>query len=69
MDSKFPKAVKMFLSIALLVAGFAMYWIWGLLYGSWNFFEKDYIGVYSIVVVLIGFGLIGLLLTFREHPG
>lgn len=68
MDSKFPKAVKMFISIALLLAGFIMYWVWGLMYGSWNPFEKDYIGVYSMVVVMVALGLIGLLLTLKEHP-
>jgi len=66
-ESQFPRKAKMAISVVLIVAGFAMYWGWGIIYGSWNVFEKEYIGVYSIVVVLIGFGLLGLLLSLREQ--
>jgi hypothetical protein len=65
--SDFPKKAKMVISVLLIVAGFAMYWAWGLIYGSWNIFEKEFIGVYTIVVVLIIFGVLGLLLSFTRR--
>jgi hypothetical protein len=65
--SDFPKKAKMVISVLLIVAGFAMYWAWGLIYGSWNIFEKEFIGVYTIVVVLIVFGVLGLLLSFTRR--
>jgi len=61
--SDFPRKAKMAISILLIVSGFAMYWAWGLIYGSWNIFEREFIGVYTIVVVLIVFGVLGLLLS------
>ncbi|MDD1766999.1 MAG: hypothetical protein LUQ27_00335 [Methanomassiliicoccales archaeon] len=60
--SDFPRKAKMAISILLIVSGFAMYWAWGLIYGSWNIFEREFIGVYKIVVVLIVLGVLGLLL-------
>jgi UPF0716 family protein affecting phage T7 exclusion len=65
--SDFPRKAKMVISILLIVAGFAMYWAWGLIYGSWNILEKEFIGVYSIVVVLIVFGVLGLLLSRKQE--
>lgn len=65
--SDFPKKAKMVISVLLIVAGFAMYWAWGLIYGSWNIFEKEFIGIYTIVVVLIIFGVLGLLLSFTRR--
>jgi hypothetical protein len=65
--SDFPKKAKMAISVLLIIAGFAMYWAWGLIYGSWNIFEKEFIGVYTIVVVLIIFGVLGLLLSFTRR--
>ncbi len=61
--SDFPRKAKIAISIILIVAGIAMYWAWGLIYGSWNIFEKEFIGVYTVVVVLIVFGVLGLLLS------
>jgi hypothetical protein len=65
--SDFPNKAKMAISVLLIVAGFVMYWAWGLIYGSWNIFEKEFIGVYTIVVVLIVFGVLGLLLSFTRR--
>lgn len=61
--SDFPRKAKMAISILLIVSGFAMYWAWGLIYGSWNIFEREFIGVYTVVVVLMVFGVLGLLLS------
>ena len=65
-NSEFIKNIKMFLSIALIFMGFVMFYAWGLVYGSWNIFAKEYIGVYSIVIVLVLSGIVGLLLTVRK---
>ena len=65
--SDFPRKAQMAISVLLIVAGFAMYWAWGLIYGSWNIFEKEFIGVYTIVVVLIVFGVLGLLLSYKRR--
>jgi len=64
-ESQFPRELKMALSLLLIIAGFSMYWVWGLLYGSWNIFQKEFIGVYSIVIVLFGFGILGLILSLK----
>jgi len=65
-NSEFIKNLKMFLSIALIFMGFVMFYVWGLVYGSWNIFAKEYIGVYSIVIVLVLSGIVGLLLAVRK---
>ncbi|NYT11083.1 MAG: hypothetical protein GKC03_00855 [Methanomassiliicoccales archaeon] len=64
--SDFIKNLKMFISIALIFLGIAMFYVWGMVYGSWNIFAKEYIGVYSIVIILIVSGVVGLLLTVKE---
>lgn len=64
--SDFPRKAKLAISVLLIIAGFAMYWAWGLIYDSWNILEKEFIGVYSIVVVLIIFGVLGLLLSRKQ---
>lgn len=65
-ESAFPRRAKMAISVILIIAGFAMYWAWGLIYGSWNIFDREFIGVYAIVIVLIAFGILGLLLSFKQ---
>lgn len=51
----------------LLIAGIAVFWIWGVLYDTWYPFNRGNIGIYTIYVPLIAFGLIGLLL-YRKKP-
>jgi hypothetical protein len=65
-SSNFVRNVKLFVSVALIFLGFVMFYGWGLTYGSWNIFAKEYIGVYTIVIVLVLSGILGLLLTVRE---
>ena len=48
-------------SILSLLAGILFYIYWGTRYGVWY----D-IGIYSIVIVLVMFGIIGILLTLME---
>jgi len=53
--------------IALVVAGIAFYWFWGLTFGTWNLFATESLGAYSIFILMIGFGLIGAVLM-RKRP-
>jgi hypothetical protein len=43
--------------LVLLVAGVILYLLWSIIYNAW----LD-IGLYSVVVLLVGFGLVGYLL-------
>ena len=62
-EPAYPKrAVKTF-SLLLIVAAALLYWIWGISYDSWNIFAAENMGIYSLFVVLLGFGLFGYLLT------
>lgn len=50
--------VMQYLSFALLLAGVAFYVGWSIAYGDWN----D-IGLYSVSVILILFGILGVVLS------
>jgi len=50
----------------LLILGIIMYLGWSIYFGSWNLFEPQNIGVYSIVIILVGFGLVGMLLYYKD---
>ena len=67
-DNLFPQKAKMGLSLLLIVGGILMYVGWGIAYGSWNMFDKNYIGVYAIVVVLLALGVLGILLSREKAP-
>jgi len=60
------KYMQLFYS-ALLALGLIIYISWGLMYGSWNVFARENLGMYAVTVVLCGFGLVGILLyTVKE---
>lgn len=61
------KAAFVFYAL-LLVAGIALYWIWGVLYGTWNPFTKDNISIYVVCAPLIAFGVIGMILYRDKKP-
>ena len=44
------------------IAGLVFYLVWGFTYGSWNLFRPEWVGAYAVTVVLVGFGLVGMLL-------
>lgn len=50
----------------LFILGIIMYLGWSIYFGSWNLFEPQNIGVYSIVIILVGFGLVGMLLYYKD---
>jgi hypothetical protein len=65
--SEFQRKVILIFYTGLLVAGIVIYWVWGVLYDTWNPFTKGNIGIYTVYILLIAFGLIGLLL-YRKKP-
>ncbi len=62
-ENAFPKKVEMGISVLLLISGIALYLAWGIWYNGWNFFDPLYIGLYSLVIVMVLFGIFGILLT------
>ena len=66
-ESAFPRRVKTALSLLLIIGGLSMYVGWGIMFGSWNIFTSDHMGVYVIVVTLLAFGILGLLLVSRQQ--
>jgi len=63
--SEWQRKVTMSFFALLLISGIAIFWIWGVLYDIWYPFTRGNIGIYTIYVPLIAFGVIGLLL-FRK---
>jgi hypothetical protein len=66
-ENSFPKKFKLALSLILIVGALAFYYAWGIMYNSWNIFNGSNMGVYSIVVVMLGFGILGLFLTRAKN--
>ncbi len=62
----FPKKVAIAFYAFLILLGVFMYIGWGIAFGTWNLLAPESVGVYSIVVILLGFGIIGLLLYTRR---
>ncbi len=61
-ETEFPRRVAFAFYALLFLAGIAVYLIWGIYYGAWNLLNADWIGAYAATVVLVGFGIIGMLL-------
>lgn len=66
-DPAFPASIKKALSALFIIIGVAIYLFWGLYFGAWNPFDADYIGVYSLMVVFIGLGVMGLIVMRLEE--
>jgi hypothetical protein len=62
-ENTFPKKVQLGMSVLLLISGVALYLAWALWYNAWNIFDPLYIGLYSLVSVMVLFGILGVLLT------
>ncbi len=61
-EVEFPHRIAFLFYLGLFMAGVILYLIWGFVYGAWNLFAADWIGVYAAIVILVGFGLVGMLL-------
>jgi hypothetical protein len=62
-ENTFPNRIMMGISILLLIGGIALYVAWGIGFNSWNFIDAKFIGLYSLVIVMVLFGIFGILLT------
>jgi len=63
----FQRKVILAFYTLLLIAGILIYWVWGLMYDTWYPFTRGNIGIYTIYIPLIAFGVIGILL-YRKRP-
>ncbi len=61
-EVEIPKKVMLGFYSGLLALGLIIYIAWGLLYGSWNIFERTNLGMYAVTTMLCGFGITGILL-------
>ncbi len=61
-EAPFPRRIAFAFYALLFLAGVSFYLIWGFVYGAWNLFAADWIGAYSVTVVLVSFGIVGMLL-------
>ena len=66
-ENSFPKKVKLALSLLMIIGALVFYWAWGVMYNSWNIFDGSNMGVYSIVVIMLAFGILGLLLARAKN--
>ncbi|MCK4445386.1 MAG: hypothetical protein KAW09_12635 [Thermoplasmata archaeon] len=62
----FSKKVAIAFYTLLILLGVLMYLGWGVFFGTWNLLAPESMGVYSIVVILLGFGITGVLLYSRR---
>jgi hypothetical protein len=61
MKPKTPNFIALLFYTVMLLAGMVLYFGWSILYGTW----ADP-GIYSIAIVLVGFGLLGVLLYGKK---
>jgi cytochrome c biogenesis protein CcdA len=65
--AEFQRKLILGFYLVLLIAGIVIFWVWGLAYDTWYPFTRGNIGIYSVYIPLIAFGLIGALL-YRKKP-
>ena len=57
-----PRRIAFLFYLLLFLGGIIFYISWGLAYSSWNLLDHRWVGVYAVVIMLVGFGLVGMLL-------
>lgn len=50
----------------LFALGIALYVGWGIVYGSWNVLVAENMGIYAVVILMVVFGVTGMLLYGGE---
>ena len=65
--AEFQRKVALAFFAGLLILGIALYWGWALMYDTWYPFTRGNIGIYTIYVPLIAFGIIGIFL-YKKKP-
>ena len=63
---KTQRTILVWISLLILALGLTFYLAWGLLYNSWNIFARENLGVYAVTVVMVGFGILGLLINNKK---
>ena len=63
----FPRRVAFGFYTLLLLGGISFYLAWGAFFRSWNIFVPENAGVYAVTVIMVGFGVVGMLL-YRKPP-
>ena len=61
-EDKSVNRILTILSLLLIVGALAFWVVWGAAFNGWNMFDKNYIGVYAIFIVMFLLGLFGFLL-------
>lgn len=65
-ESAFPRKVAMVFYMFLLILGIFFYVGWSMIYNTWDITRPENIGVYALTVILVGFGIVGLLLYSKR---
>ena len=65
--AKLPYRILSIFSLLLILGAFVFWIAWGVNYDGWNLFDKDFIGVYAIFIVMFFFGLFGFLLLRKQN--
>jgi len=65
--SETQRKLLFFFSVVMIIAGIGFYWIWGIMFNTWNLFETEHLGAYTITVLLLCFGIVGALLTRKKR--
>ena len=65
--SVFPRKVAFWFYAFLLAIGVIFYAVWGAVYGAWNLLDANNAGAYAVTVLLMGFGIVGMLLYRRAQ--
>jgi len=51
----------------LLVGGVALFYAWGVMFNTFDLTKGENLGIYAVVAVMIGLGLVGLRLYGRRR--
>ncbi len=60
------KTVIFYAYAFLMSLGILLYVVWGIAYNAWNVFAAENIGIYALVIVMVVFGLTGMLLYYED---
>lgn len=67
MEEAFSRRVAVAFYAFLLILGIFFYLAWGIIFGTWDITRPESVGVYALTVILVGFGIVGLLLYGRRQ--
>ena len=68
-DAKLEKKHRKLLtwiSAFILAMGLIIYIGWGIVYGTWNILDTSGFGIYAVTVIMVLFGILGIILNLRK---